>query len=116
MKAAASAAKGAPPQKAAEKSRTSLPLRRSLRLKSRRSARGATPPEAVAADGWRGAGYAWKPHLSSPLARRLAKEANIDLNRVQGSVRTAASLRATSSRRNPGRVCAHRALRRPAEP
>ena len=86
VKAAASAAKSAPPQKAAEKkvepaaaAPQPSPQRPAEAGAAPRPQKPSSPPtvEAPAARGNR--------IFSSPLARRLAKEANIDLNRVQGS-------------------------------
>jgi pyruvate dehydrogenase E2 component (dihydrolipoamide acetyltransferase) len=86
VKAAASAAKSAPPQKAAEKKVE--PAAAAPQPSPQRPAEaGAAPrpqkpssPATVEAPAARG-----NRIFSSPLARRLAKEANIDLNRVQGS-------------------------------
>ena len=49
--------------------------------------------------------------FSSPLARRLAKDAGIDLARVGAPARMAASSPAISTRRNPARACGRRAPR-----
>jgi pyruvate dehydrogenase E2 component (dihydrolipoamide acetyltransferase) len=86
VKAAASAAKSASPQKAAEKKVE--PAAAAPQPSPQRPAEaGAAPrpqkpssPATVEAPAARG-----NRIFSSPLARRLAKEANIDLNRVQGS-------------------------------
>jgi pyruvate dehydrogenase E2 component (dihydrolipoyllysine-residue acetyltransferase) len=85
VKAAASAAKSAPPQKAAEKKVE--PAAAAPQPSPQRPAEAGAaprpqkpPPTVEAAPAARG-----NRIFSSPLARRLAKEANIDLNRVQGS-------------------------------
>jgi len=87
VKAAASAAKSAPPQKAAEKKVE--PVAAASQPSPQRPAEAASaapppqkpsPPTVETAPAGRG-----NRIFSSPLARRLAKEANIDLNRVQGS-------------------------------
>jgi pyruvate dehydrogenase E2 component (dihydrolipoamide acetyltransferase) len=87
VKAAASAAKGAPPQKAAEKK--AEPVAAAPQPSPQKPAEAASaaprpqkpsPPTVEAVPATRG-----NRIFSSPLARRLAKEANIDLNRVQGS-------------------------------
>jgi pyruvate dehydrogenase E2 component (dihydrolipoamide acetyltransferase) len=77
VKAAASAAKGAPPQKATEKKAETVaaaPPSAAPRPQK------PSPPTVEAVPATRG-----NRIFSSPLARRLAKEANIDLNPVQGS-------------------------------
>jgi pyruvate dehydrogenase E2 component (dihydrolipoamide acetyltransferase) len=86
VKAAASAAKSAPPQKAAEK-KVERAAAAPQPSPQRPAEAGAAPrpqkpssPATVEAPAARG-----NRIFSSPLARRLAKEANIDLNRVQGS-------------------------------
>jgi pyruvate dehydrogenase E2 component (dihydrolipoamide acetyltransferase) len=84
VKAAASAAKSAPPQKVAEKK--SEPVAAAPQPSAQRPAeagaapRPQKPPPVEAVPAARG-----NRIFSSPLARRLAKEASIDLNRVQGS-------------------------------
>jgi pyruvate dehydrogenase E2 component (dihydrolipoamide acetyltransferase) len=86
VKAAASTAKSAPPQKAAEKK--AEPVAAAPQLSPQKPAEAASaaprpqkpPPTVEAVPATRG-----NRIFSSPLARRLAKEANIDLNRVQGS-------------------------------
>jgi pyruvate dehydrogenase E2 component (dihydrolipoamide acetyltransferase) len=85
VKAAASAAKSAPPQKVAEKK--SEPVAAAPQPSAQRPAEAGAaprpqkpPPPVEAVPAARG-----NRIFSSPLARRLAKEASIDLNRVQGS-------------------------------
>ena len=85
VKTAASAAKSAPPQRVAEKK--SEPVAAPPPASPQRPAEAGAaprpqkpPPTVEAAPPARG-----NRIFSSPLARRLAKEANIDLNRVQGS-------------------------------
>src|SRR5262249_21478038 len=87
VKAAASAAKSAPPQKAAEKK--AEPVAAASQPSPQRPAEAASaaprpqkpsPPAAETAPAGRG-----NQIFSSPLAPRFAKEANVDLNRVQGS-------------------------------
>jgi pyruvate dehydrogenase E2 component (dihydrolipoamide acetyltransferase) len=86
VKAAASAAQSAPPQKAAEKK--SEPVAAAPQPSAQRPAEAGAaprpqkppPPTVEAVPAARG-----NRIFSSPLARRLAKEASIDLNRVQGS-------------------------------
>jgi pyruvate dehydrogenase E2 component (dihydrolipoyllysine-residue acetyltransferase) len=87
VKAAASAAKSAPPQKAAEKKAEPVAAAPQPSPQKPAEAAGAaprpqkpSPPTVEAVPATRG-----NRIFSSPLARRLAKEANIDLNRVQGS-------------------------------
>src|SRR5262249_32984690 len=86
-KAAASAGKSAPPQKRARKK--AEPVAAASQPSPQRPAEAASaaprpqkpsPPTVETAPAGRG-----NRIFSSPLARRLAKEANIDLNRVQGS-------------------------------
>src|SRR5262245_51132615 len=86
VKAAASAAKSAQPQKAAEKKAEPVAAPQPSPQKPAEAASAAprpqkpSPPTVEAVPATRG-----NRIFSSPLARRLAKEANIDLNRVQGS-------------------------------
>ncbi|HEY6381476.1 MAG TPA: pyruvate dehydrogenase complex dihydrolipoamide acetyltransferase [Pseudolabrys sp.] len=87
VKAAASAAKSAPPQKTAEKKGEPIAAAPQPSPQKPAEAPGAaprpqrpSPPTVEAVPATRG-----NRIFSSPLARRLAKEANIDLNRVQGS-------------------------------
>ena len=89
VKAAAGAVKSAPTPKAPEKKTSAVtPSPQPSPLKGE-GVRPSTPPapqtpstaRSVAGEGAR----AFTRTFSSPLARRLAKEAGIDLNRVQGS-------------------------------
>jgi pyruvate dehydrogenase E2 component (dihydrolipoyllysine-residue acetyltransferase) len=84
VKAAASAAKSAPPQKVAEKKFEPVAAAPQPSAQRPAEAGGAPrpqkPPPVEAVPAARG-----NRIFSSPLARRLAKEASIDLNRVQGS-------------------------------
>ncbi|HET9687062.1 MAG TPA: pyruvate dehydrogenase complex dihydrolipoamide acetyltransferase [Pseudolabrys sp.] len=87
VKAAASAAKNAAPQKATEKKVEPVAAAPQPSPQKPTEAAGAaprpqkpSPPTVEAVPATRG-----NRIFSSPLARRLAKEATIDLNRVQGS-------------------------------